>query len=204
MMSVYQLKSESSDNDSGINFGGGAFIKKPWPKNPNGEDLTLLFTIQSDKFNDCLGYKKLPGNKNISVFSTYNKNRYFLGDITYFGDDVEFKYIKKGYTKVVISEKNEVITNGNELTLRRVKIERREIADDEYPAFSFLSDALPLGLMGGDSLQSEYDFICQIYSADISSDDSGVLGLSDAIGYLFLKKSIDDSCDAGFFFVQTA
>lgn len=50
----------------------------------------------------------------------------------------------------------------------------------------------------------DYYFVCQLYSADIPFKDGGVLGLSDANGYLFLKKEIDDYRDAGFFFVQTA
>ncbi len=76
--------------------------------------------------------------------------------------------------------------------------------DNDYPAFSFLSNQIPNGMIGSEKLIKEYDFICQLYSADIPSKDGGILGLSDAIGYLFLKKDIDDYNNAGLFFVQTA
>ena len=59
-------------------------------------------------------------------------------------------------------------------------------------------------MVGYDKIIKDYDFICQLYSADIPSKDGGALGLSDAIGYLFLKKHIDDVDNAGLFFVQSA
>ncbi|MBI0158328.1 MULTISPECIES: hypothetical protein [unclassified Snodgrassella] len=48
----------------------------------------------------------------------------------------------------------------------------------------------------------EYDFIGQLYSSDIPVHDGGALFLSDAIGYLFLKKKIDDFNNAGLFLLK--
>lgn len=58
--------------------------------------------------------------------------------------------------------------------------------------------------MGRKNLLDDYDFVCQLYSSDIPARGGGALYLSDAIGYVFLKKEITDCNDAGFFFVQVA
>lgn len=200
---VYQFISSSNEN-CGIKFGGGAFIESSWPQNPLGEDLTLLLTIDNNQLNKSVDGFNLPNGKYLSVFSTYNENRYFLDDIVYFGDDAEFNYIKSGFTRVTLSEVPKLYENKNMLSSQDVKLEKRLLGSDDYPAFSFLSNQVPNGMVGYEKLMNEYDFICQLYSADIPAKDGGVLGLSDAVGYLFLRKKIDDYHDAGFFFVQTA
>ncbi|MBI0159802.1 MULTISPECIES: hypothetical protein [unclassified Snodgrassella] len=53
MQQVYELIPSSNEN-SGIKFGGGAFIDGQWPQNPLGENLTLLFTIDNDKLSDSI------------------------------------------------------------------------------------------------------------------------------------------------------
>ncbi|OKP23409.1 hypothetical protein [Serratia fonticola] len=205
MQKIYRfIDAPLPNEDSGVKFGGGAFIEGEWPKNPIGEDLTLLLTIDSDKLNERVNTFKLPEGKYISVFSTYNENRYFLDDVVFFGDDVELNYIKSGFTRVTLSESSKLSVNSNNLNCKNVKLEVRELDSSDYPAFSFLSNEIPKGMVGYESLLSEYNFICQLYSADIPSEDGGVLGLSDAVGYLFLKKEIEDYNDAGLFFVQTA
>ncbi|WP_049602225.1 MULTISPECIES: DUF1963 domain-containing protein [Yersinia pseudotuberculosis complex] len=205
MRKVYQFIHTSIHNeDSGIKFGGGAFIENEWPKNPLGEDLSLLLTINNDQLNKNNNFFHLPDGKFISVFSTYNENRYFLDDIVFFGDDVELDYIKSGFTRVTLSESSKLSVNNNHLACKNIKLEERKIMDNDYPAFSFLSNQIPNGMIGSEKLIKEYNFICQLYSADIPSKDGGILGLSDAIGYLFLKKDIDDYNNAGLFFVQTA
>lgn len=205
MQKIYQfLDAPLSNKNSGVKFGGGAFIDGEWPKNPIGEDLTLLFTIDNDKLNEIVDTFKLPQGKYISVFSTYNKDRYFLDDVVFFGDNVELNYIKSGFTRVTLSESSKMSVNSHSLSCKNVKLQVRELDSSAYPAFSFLSNKIPNGMVGYEGLLSEYDFICQLYSADIPSDDGGVLGLSDAVGYLFLKKEVKDYNDAGLFFVQTA
>ncbi len=205
MKKVYQfIQIPIPSEDSGIKFGGGAFIEGEWPKNPIGEDLTLLLTINGNKLNKKISEFELLKDKYISVFSTYNENRYFLDDIVFFGDDVELNYIKSGFTKVTLSEKSKLSVNRNELSLKKIDLEERELNTNDYPAFSFLSNEIPNGMVGYEGLLKEYIFICQLYSKDIPSKDGGILGLSDAIGYLFLRKEIKDHNDAGLFFVQTA
>lgn len=87
---------------------------------------------------------------------------------------------------------------------KRMGVKLRSLNDIEYPTFSFISDKIPASIFDCNKLVDEYRFVCQVYSADIPSRDGGALGLSDAIGYLFLRKKIIDYSDAGFFFVQSA
>lgn len=67
MRKVYQFIHTSIHNeDSGIKFGGGAFIENEWPKNPLGEDLSLLLTINNDQLNK------------ITIFSTFQMESLYL------------------------------------------------------------------------------------------------------------------------------
>lgn len=204
MPGVYQLVATNLSEESGIKFGGGAFLSGKWPQNPKGEDLTLLFTIKNDQINKLLGANKFPEGKFLSVFSTYNEKRYFLDDIVFTGDDLEFKALKSGFTRVLLSENSNLQENDNCLPSQNIRLEKRNLKKEDYPVFSFLSDEIPNGLFGYESLMKDYYFACQIYSADIPFKNGGLLGLSDANGYLFLKKEIEDAHDIGFFFVQTS
>ncbi|RNM24625.1 DUF1963 domain-containing protein [Dickeya fangzhongdai] len=203
MKTVYQFQHATNDNDFGIILGGDKNTDLDWPQNPLGEDLKLLMTIDNNRFNENISEVILPEDKFTSVFSTYSEERYFLDDIIYSGDQVEFNYIKKGFTKVIVSE-NPFLKADNGSQTNRFSLKPRELESDIFPAFSFFSKELPNGVNGCNELLSEYYFICQIYSSDIPSKDGGALGLSDAIGYLFLKKDISEHTDAGFFFIQTA
>ena len=200
-MIVHKLAHEKFGNDYEVILGGRSSLE--WPQNPLGENLKLVMTIDNDRFNRKLKGFDFPEGKFISIFSTYSESRYFLDDIVYFGDSVEFNYIKKGFTKVVLSDSPYLDESAQE-EVNFLSLQPYEINADDYPAFSFFSKALPNGLKGCDKLLDEYYFVCQIYSSDIPSKDGGALGLSDSIGYLFLKKNILDDSDAGFFFVQTA
>jgi hypothetical protein len=203
MQQIYELVPTSNEN-SGIKFGGGAFIDDNWPQNPLGENLTLLLTIDNDKLTNSINSINLPKAKYISVFSTYNENRYFLDDIVYFGDDAELDHLKSGFTRVTLTETSTLRENSNSLVPQYLELEKTQLKNNEYPAFSFLSNKIPNGIVACEKLLNEYDFIGQLYSSDIPVHDGGALFLSDAIGYLFLKKKIDDFNNAGLFFVQTA
>lgn len=198
---VYKLIQEMHGNDSGVYLGGGT-SRRDWPVNPLGEDLKLLLTIDSSRFNERFSEFGLPNGKYISVFSTYSDSRYFLDDIVYFGDSVEFNYIKKGFTKVLLTDNPFFDSLDNEV--KKFYLSCQNLQDNVFPAFSFFSKNLPNGLSGCEKLLNEYNFICQIYSSDIQSKNGGALGLSDAIGYLFINKRISEKNDVGFFFVQTA
>lgn len=203
MQQIYKLIPSSNEN-SGIKFGGGAFIDGKWPQNPLGENLTLLFTIDSDKLSNFVSGINLPRAKYLSVFSTYNESRYFLDDIVYSGDDAELDNLKSGFTRVTLTDISELCENSNNLVPQYLDLEKIRLKNSDYPTFSFLSNKMPRGLAACEKIMLEYDFIGQLYSSDIPVHDGGALFLSDAIGYLFLKKKIDDFNNAGLFFVQTA
>ncbi|SHO54705.1 hypothetical protein [Vibrio quintilis] len=200
-MSIVFKINKVTDDYKGITFGGSEYTQKGWPKNPNGESLELLCSIDSNMVNQNLSEDLFPHDTYIYVYSTYNEG-YFLDDITYFGDAEELEYLKQGYTKVVVTK--EAHTIGNEAKSVNVDIDKFEIDDDSFPAFSFLSKHLPKGLSGIEGLLNDYYFVGQFYSSDIPIKNGGVLGLSDANGYLFLRKEFEEGEDSGLFFVQTA
>lgn len=194
------------DNDvkyGGVTFCGAIGTDENWLRNPMNEKMALLFTIDNDILNKIITDINLPSGMQTQIFSTYSDERYFLDDIVYFGDDVEFSYIKKGFTKVSMIKLG-VSLNRNEEDFLQMGLKSISLDNIEFPMFSFVSKEMPKSVFGCEKLLDDYRFICQIYSSDIPSKDGGILGLSDAIGYLFLKKNITDYSDAGFFFVQTA
>lgn len=50
------------------------------------------------------------------------------------------------------------------------------------------SDSAPHGMIVPETLTVEYEFICQLYSSDFSEPFKDIFYLTDAVGYLFLKK----------------
>lgn len=202
METIFKLI-EKQEGDAPDVYLGGNPSGIDWPKNPFGENLKLVLTIDNSRVNKIFGESGLPDGKFTSIFSTYSDSRYFLDDVVYFGDIVEFEYIKKGFTKVVFSD-GPFFDQVEMDEVRGFCLRCQSLESDVFPAFSFFSKTLPNGMKSCESLLDEYNFVCQIYSFDIPSRDGGALGLSDAIGYFFIKKSISSSEDVGFFFVQTA
>lgn len=201
-MSIVFKLNKLTDNDKGITFGGEN--NSEHHKNPIGEDLVLLFSINSNKVNSYINEEIFPSDTFISVFSTYNKDRYFLDDIVYFGDDIELNHIKTGYTKVIVKKLSECFDDEKISNPVNVDIEKYELDSNLFPAFSFISKDIPNGLIGVEGLLDEYYFIGQFYSAEIPIKNGEVLGLSDANGYLFLRKKLQHEEHDGIFFVQTA
>lgn len=73
-----------------IYFGGNTAKVDRWPQNPDGDDLTLLFSINCAALQKENAREALPSEGVIHVFSTYSKQDYFLDYITYSGDPTEF------------------------------------------------------------------------------------------------------------------
>lgn len=63
-----------------------------------------------------------------------------------------------------------------------------------------ISDFAPHGMIVPETLMLDYAFVSQLYSGDFSEPFKDIFYLSDAVGYLFLKK---DGSGEGLFFVQT-
>jgi len=89
-MNLYKIVKCSSAN-SPFYFGGDSAYVSVWPKNPDGQDLLLLFTINCKAARKQLDRSDLPDSGFIHVFSTYDKEDYFLDFLTF--DGVEQKKV---------------------------------------------------------------------------------------------------------------
>ncbi|MBD2802468.1 DUF1963 domain-containing protein [Xenorhabdus sp. M] len=191
------------NNSTGFILGGNKGYVSQWPVNPDGEKLVHLFSIDCEKLFPRIPQGILPELGYFSVFSTYSNDDYFLDSITYFGDPQELELIKSGFTCVSYSLTNDTSEN-NDIFIpeRSVSFLDMEINNDDYPMMSFFAEKNPNGLDDIGELGKDYHFLCQIYSSDFPEKFKDVLGLSDAIGYLFIKKEGNEV--EGIFFVQAA
>lgn len=166
-------------------IGGAALIGgREWPRNPDGEKLVLILSIP-------ISFLGVNSNKHISVFTTYDKEEYFLDLITYHGDEEEFNNIINGYTSVLIHEKSDAV-NG-EIILPALKLEHTN--EDDWG-----SNINPTDYLQAEELAFTEEYSCklQLYGGDFPDDYKDIFYLSDAIGYLL----IDEGMDKGLFFVQ--
>ena len=98
------VRFEKVDNELNIlRIGGKSFLPPDveWPTNPNGEKMVFIFNIPTNFLNSTLQFN-YPKDQVISVFTTYNREDYFLDSIVYNGDIEELQNIKNGYTKVIL------------------------------------------------------------------------------------------------------
>ncbi|WP_339307587.1 DUF1963 domain-containing protein [Paenibacillus sp. FSL R5-0519] len=194
--------------DSGIWIGGEIAYVADWPVNPEGQPLMHLFSIHCNTLSQHVDIPSLPQDKYISVFSTYSASEYFLDQVTYAGDELEWnENILAGYTYVSVSSHPLTsVCPVPPIPLSGVRLIEMQLHDQEFPAFSFFSPTLPNGVKGIDHLLEEYQLVCQIYSGDFPDPYQDILGLSDANGYLFLRKGLASAHAPfdGIFFVQTA
>ncbi|WP_025026058.1 DUF1963 domain-containing protein [Caldalkalibacillus mannanilyticus] len=188
-----------------IYFGGNTAKVDRWPQNPDGDYLTLLFSINCTAFQKEIS-RDFPSDGVIHVFSTYSRQNYFLDYITYSGTPAEFKLITSGYTTVIHSEINTKEIKSPVASMPRLNMELvdDEITETEFSTASFISQSVPNGIVAADKLSAEYNFFCQVYSSDFPEPYQDALYLTDAIGYLFLRKGKSAGEAPGIFFVQTA
>jgi uncharacterized protein YwqG len=187
---------------SGIILGGESVKMKIWPTNPDGEPLILVATIDCAKFKNITSFKSVPEDGLIYFFSTYSRSDYFLENVTYSGHSSELDLILSGYTLVAMSESESHVASPNEaIPSMHVTLENREVNDDEYPVFSMVTNVMPNGIALPQSIQEEYEFVMQLYSADFPEPFKDIFYLSDAVGCFLLKK---DKSGKGLFFVYTA
>jgi uncharacterized protein YwqG len=108
------VRFEKVDNELNIlRIGGKSFLPPDveWPTNPNGEKMVFIFNIPTNFLNSTLQFN-YPKDQVISVFTTYNREDYFLDSIVYNGDIEELQNIKmqldelsqRGYTHYKDSE----------------------------------------------------------------------------------------------------
>lgn len=162
--------------------------------NVGGKELTLIFSIPVRSIKPLLvslGFENIDNNlqKNISVYSFYDKKDYFLDFITYHGTDEEFLEL--------IEQKNtQVLINTDALAYNE---DTFVISFNEQQCNSFFGDK-PNFLQNENYEQLvNYNFLCQISANDLPNELQDLFYLNDAVGYIFLKNNLD----SGIFFVQT-
>ena len=196
------IKFEKVDNELNIlRIGGKSFLPcdMKWPVNPNGEKLTLIFSLPTNFLNSSLQFN-YPKDKIISVFTTYNTEDYFLDSIVYHGDIEELKNIKKGFTKVILHSIGSPRNDSNFLIpARKIIIGKKINESNDYCGSLFGTN--PVFLQKEKLELDSYQFCMQIYGGDFPEEFQDIFYLNDSVGYLFLSKE-GNLNDIGLFFTQ--
>ncbi|WP_405117728.1 DUF1963 domain-containing protein [Paenibacillus sp. FSL H8-0317] len=204
----FTVDPDDPNQDSGMWIGGETAYVSDWPLNSDGQPLLHLFSINCNTLSQQVHIPSLPQDKYISVFSTYSVSEYFLDQVIYTGDKLEWnENILAGSTYVSVSSHPLTsVCPVPPIPLSGVRLIETELDDEAFPAFSFFSPTLPNGVKGIDHLLEEHQLVCQIYSGDFPEPYRDILGLPDANGYLFLRKGPASAYAPfdGIFFVQTA
>ncbi|EKT4525022.1 DUF1963 domain-containing protein [Pseudomonas putida] len=182
-------------------FGGDSAYLSAWPKNPEGQDLLLLFTINCKAAKQRLRRTDLPSEGYLHVFSTYSPDEYFIDSIT--ADEVRQDKGVASYTYVVHADGvHSVKSPRPSMPLQFADFEECSIGDDELSVCSLLASDAPAGALIPVELSKNYNFLCQIYSSDFPVPYQDALYMTDAVGYLLISKNIGDGKSDGCFFVQ--
>ena len=194
------VRFEKVDNELNIlRIGGKSFLPPDVEWNPNGEKMVFIFNIPTNFLNSTLQFN-YPKDQVISVFTTYNREDYFLDSIVYNGDIEELQNIKNGYTKVIL---HSVASPRNDadflISAREIVIDKEMNEFDDYNGSLF--GANPVFLQEEKLELASYQFCMQIYGGDFPEEFQDIFYLDDAIGYLFLSKE-EKANDVGVFFVQ--
>ncbi len=193
---------EEVDNEMNIlRIGGKSFLPDDvqWPVNPNGEKLTLIFNLPTSFLNSNLQFH-FPEDMIISVFTTYNTDKYFLDSIVYHGNNEELKNIKNGFTKVILHSEGSP-RNDSDFLIPARKIVIGEKVNELDDCYCSLIGKEPVFLQQENLELDSYQFCMQIYGDDFPEEFNDIFYLSDSIGYLFLSKEGNVN-DAGLFFTQ--
>lgn len=201
-----KIKFDVSCSDSKLpRIGGGALFgdSTTWPTAPDGRALTLIASIPTDFLNQALGLT-LPDKKYISVLSYYTNEDYFLDSITYHGTQEELTWIKKGFTRVLIHDRQDEVHGPVTIPPMEIFLEDSEL-DNEIPFGRSKIGGTPYLLQAEPLALENENFILQLYGGDFPKSYQGIFGLSDAIGYVFVnldKIEPKTTSDLGTFFVQ--
>ena len=176
-------------------IGGKSFIPAHlWPKDEDGNPMLLIASIPVETVAQILNIK-VEGNTFYSIFSTYNRDDYFLEKVMYNCNDYEELNIIKRNTQIIYHQKEEAIN----------------LSGHEIPAFEFaLSNCADEGnFLGGspEFLQEElvfegYTFLMQFYTGNFPEGYKNILYIADAVGYVFIKKELKINETARLYFGQ--
>lgn len=199
-MDIYKI-TPCDREESCIWFGGDYIFKSEWPRNPDGEYLALILTLDCKKIKTETGYINLPDDGFIHVFSTYDSSAYFLDLITY--DDALKQSTEQfpGYTLVVHSTSREkTLAPGIKIPRKNAELKLEQV--DPYASYvGSLLTQQPVGRLLSRELETEYYFLGQIYSSDCPAPYQDALYLTDATACLLMKKKPEKDGQVGMFFV---
>lgn len=199
-MKVYKIVPASGEGLPFI-FGGDSAYVSVWPKNPDGQDLLLLFTIDCEVATRRLNRSDLPSDGFLHVFSTYDPDGYFLDLIT--ADEVRLNRGEASYTYVACSDSKELIKSPRPaIPLQYADFEEASIGEEELTVSSLVSLSEPMGAIIPPALLKDFNFLGQVYSSDFPSPFEDVLYMSDGVGYLLVSKQSSAESVDGCFFVQ--
>jgi len=184
-----------------FSFGGDRAYVSVWPKNPDGEDLMLLFTIDCEAARRRLNRMDLPSYGYVHVFSTYDPDEYFLDSITV--DEVQLNRGCPSYTYVVHTGADVSIQSPRpSIPLVHADFDEVSMAEGEMSTSSMVFESKPVGERVFSTLSDSFNFFCQVYSADFPDPFKDALYLSDAVGYLLINTQMGGEEVDGCFFVQ--
>ncbi|MDR2284436.1 MAG: hypothetical protein LBE37_14555 [Sphingobacterium sp.] len=176
-------------------FGGGSFLPQniDWPSNVEGRKLVLLFSIPMNFIGDVHSEELY-----LSVFTTYYEG-YFLDEVIDNGED-ESEVEKYSSTKVLIHKKGDSCRSEADIALKSFSL----ILGNNISEMDNINEGIwriggaPLYLQNAPKIVDDMIFVIQFYTGNLPSEYQDILYLSDAIGYLFIKKDLS----GGYFFGQ--
>jgi hypothetical protein len=190
-----------------ITLGGNRANVAAWPIDPEGKPLRLVASIDCAAFKLATGAPSMPANGQLQVFSTYSQTDYFLENIVY---DPDYFVLPSGsaeakpaYTLVAFNPSGSAAPSHtspvDSIPATPMHLQDETIGADDFPVSSLAAAEPPRGLVVPAALKDDYAFVLQLYSSDFPEPFKDIFYLTDAVGYLFLKK---DASGQGVFFVQ--
>ncbi|MEW6760551.1 MAG: hypothetical protein AB1437_06980 [Pseudomonadota bacterium] len=174
-----------------------------WPESPDGRPLTLLVSLPTEFLNRNAGFN-LPAEHFISVFSYSPEDEYFLDCITYHGSQEELDWLRRGFTRVLFHRQGEPISSAAKLPSMRLEVDGANLALADSSSGSKIGGS-PSLLQAEPLALNDEKFALQLYAGSFPAGYQGVMGLSDAVGYLFVSSKPlrkGEALDAGTFFIQ--
>ncbi len=194
-----------STTGCGLTLGGNAARIEHWPHNPDGEPLTLVATIDCGRMREPIQIDSLPAQGVVYVFCTYSADDYFLDSITFDAAVLQRPTRPSGYTAVLPAGDHPLqYSPVSSIEQRTATLSARALEPGEIPADSLICTTPPCWAPVDPQIGDDYQFFCQLYSADFPAPFTDVFYLTDAVAHLYLRKPGSQAEAAGLFFVHTA
>lgn len=199
-MSKRLIISTPSSNPLEPRIGGAALIGgiADWPESENGSPLVLVASIPNIFISNATGLKLAP-ELYTSIFSYYSEVDYFLDEITYHGAQGELECLRRGSTRVLQHPLGSSITQS--FGIPPYLLELGQFVPESNDCGSRIGG--PPCLLQNEFLDlQDTSFALQLRSSDFPQKYNDIFGISDALGYLYLREG-GESPNEGLFFVQT-